>query len=200
MFRGCLILLGLIFLGFDMIPGDPTLPEGVKDFPLIESLEDALKNPQEVYRLRLRREGLRKIPTAIWSFSNLVELDLSHNKIQYISDSISLLKNLKVLNLSFNKIKELPPQIGDLSNLQQMLIYHNRLQTVPAELGRLNKLTHLDLWYNEIITLPDSISRLTSLQEIDLRGMMMSSGIKEKVKRWFPQSRVYTAPDCNCSK
>jgi Leucine-rich repeat (LRR) protein len=107
---------------------------------------------------------------------------------------------LSVLNISFNKIRELPSQTGELHELRQLLAYHNKLQSLPSEIGRLEKLTHLDLWYNEISTLPDSLSRLQQLEELDLRGIIMSQSLKEKVRAWLPQTKVFTSPDCNCIK
>jgi len=190
----------LLLLPFGAKPGDPPVPTSNLQYPLIESLEEARKDPLSVFRLSLKRDGIKNIPAEIWSFTNLLELDLSHNKIRRISDSISLLKNLLVLNLSYNRITELPPESGNLNELRHLLLYHNHLRGLPQEIGRLQQLTHLDLWYNEINTLPDSLSRLRQLHELDLRGMIMSESLKVKVRAWLPETKVQTAPDCNCIK
>jgi Leucine-rich repeat (LRR) protein len=195
-----ILLIIILVLPTGARPGDPPLPPSLREYPVIESLEQARSNPSAVFRLKLRRAGLKNIPAEIWGFHNLLELDLSHNRIQSISDSLSLLKNLSVLNISFNKIRELPSQTGELHELRQLLAYHNKLQSLPSEIGRLEKLTHLDLWYNEISTLPDSLSRLQQLEELDLRGIIMSQSLKEKVRAWLPQTKVFTSPDCNCIK
>jgi Leucine-rich repeat (LRR) protein len=195
-----ILLLSFLLLPFGVFPGDPSLPAVVREYPLIESLEEAKANPSGVYRLSLRKKSLRKIPAEIWEFTNLLELDLSHNRIGQIPDSVRRLKNLQVLNISYNKLQALPSELGELRELRQLLAYHNRLETLPAEVGRLEQLTHLDLWYNEIVSLPDSLMRLRQLEEIDLRGMIISELQKDKVREWFPNARVLTAPDCNCIK
>ena len=45
------------------------------------SLEEALKNPELVIKLELRKKGLKVFPKEIIQFTNLQYLDLSKNKI-----------------------------------------------------------------------------------------------------------------------
>src|SRR4051812_5836167 len=75
------------------------------------SLEEALKQPENVIKLSLRRKKLKVFPPEIFKFPNLQYLDLSKNDIE-----------------------ELPSEIGNLKNLQTLIMSKNELTTVPAEI------------------------------------------------------------------
>jgi len=55
------------------------------------SLESALKNPEQVYRLKLQKQELKDFPKEIFLMKNLRQLDLSKNKIKVIPEEIGQL-------------------------------------------------------------------------------------------------------------
>lgn len=67
------------------------------------------------------------LPSAISSLSNLVTLDLSHNRIRgAIPSEIGLLSDLKELNLEANWLGETPPaELAQLSNLEKLQLQNN---------------------------------------------------------------------------
>ena len=86
------------------------------------NLEEALLNPENVYRLNLNNQ---KIPTSdtIWSkFSNLQYLSLRNDQLKQIPSGIGNLKNLKILDLSGNDFKTLPSTFRNLLNLQELYL------------------------------------------------------------------------------
>ena len=57
---------------------------------IYSSLEEALKNPKNVYRLNLKRKKLTEFPKEILELTNLWELNLSRNKIYELPKEIEL--------------------------------------------------------------------------------------------------------------
>jgi Leucine-rich repeat (LRR) protein len=59
------------------------------------NLQEALKNPDAVTKLVLRRQHLKSFPKEILQFKNLQYLDISKNSIAELPDSIDKLINLQ---------------------------------------------------------------------------------------------------------
>ena len=57
------------------------------------SLEEALKNPADVFILALNNKKLTEIPESIFSLTHLTALDLAGNKLSAVPDKIMQLKN-----------------------------------------------------------------------------------------------------------
>lgn len=112
------------------------------------SMDEAMRNPDKVYKLSLKGEGLKYFPTEITYFRNLQVLNLSDNKIKEIPSSIGDLKNLEVVILAQNKIRVLPDEMAELDNLVKLYLASNKLVDMPAWVGGLGKLRLLDLAYN----------------------------------------------------
>ena len=77
---------------------------------------------------------LAQIPSEVWQFSSLQELDLF-----------------------YNQLSTLPAEIGQLSSLQELHLHENQLSTLPAEIGQLSSLQRLDLHGNPLQTPPPAI-------------------------------------------
>ena len=82
----------------------------------------------------------------VFDLTNLVELDVSDNKITgSIQSQVRNLKNLQVLNASNNQMSGVPAEIGQLSNLKTLDLSNNLLTGLPNELGNLTQLQTLNL-------------------------------------------------------
>lgn len=92
----------------------------VRRFTTIRELETA--NPDSVFQIDLKDQGLKTIPSIVFSFSNLRELNLEGNEITHIPPSISKLQQLQELNLQENNIEFVSNEIKDLRNLQSVLL------------------------------------------------------------------------------
>mmetsp|Transcript_31712 Transcript_31712/g.57405 ORF Transcript_31712/g.57405 Transcript_31712/m.57405 type:complete len:267 (+) Transcript_31712:1472-2272(+) len=96
------------------------------------------------------------IPTEIATLSNLVELDLSHQKqglMGQIPDGVSKLVHLSLLCLAGNKLDQgIPSAIGILDNLKVLNLSSNVLiQSIPTQLRRLqDTIEVLDLSNNKL--------------------------------------------------
>ncbi len=162
------------------------------------TLESAMKNPDSVFVLILKRERLKEFPMEIFEFVNLEELDLSKNKIETIPKEISGLKNLQIFNISKNKLTRIPPEIGSLTKLKELIIFQNEIPFLPPEIGLLTDLEFLDLWGNEIGRLPVEISRLRKLATLDLRVIEINDDEQKTMKDLLPNTKIHFSRSCNC--
>ena len=86
------------------------------------SLSEALKNPENVYRLNLSNQKLEFSDT-IWSkFTNLKYLSLKNDHLENIPAEIGDLKNMEILDLSGNDFKVLPSTFTNLTSLQELFL------------------------------------------------------------------------------
>jgi Leucine-rich repeat (LRR) protein len=164
------------------------------------SLDEALKNPEKVIKLELRRKKLKKFPMEILKFPNLQYLDLSKNSIKEIPVEISQLKNLQFFAISKNDVEELPWQIGDLSNLIYLNVNQNELSSIPTSIGKLGKLRNMDLWSNNIERFPEELKNLKSLQVLDLRVILIPDAEQAAIQALLPNTKVYFSPYCKCQQ
>jgi Leucine-rich repeat (LRR) protein len=165
------------------------------------SLDSALKNPEKVVKLVLRKQKFEQFPAELWKFPNLQYLDLSKNKITEVPDSISFFKQLQILHLSKNSIEFLPREIGDLSNLMILDINQNELTAIPPQIGKLKKLRYLDLWSNNISIFPEELKDLAgTLMVLDLRVILINAEVQEHIRAMLPGTTIYMSPPCKCDQ
>lgn len=162
------------------------------------SIQEAIKNPDAVIKLVLRKQHLKSFPKEILQFKNLQYLDISKNSIAELSDSIYLLSNLQYFACSKTGLQHLPKEIGKLNNLLYLNFNQNDLESLPPQIGNLEKLEMLDLWSNNFETYPSSLSGLKSLKVLDLRNILISDEVQTNLTNMLPWAKVYMSPSCKC--
>lgn len=105
-------------------------------------------------RLDLRNCGLKEIPREVFTFTDLVILDLGND--HYCEESKK------------NKIKTVPKEIGLLLKLRRINLSNNQLIEVDINLSKLTQLTYLDLTNNRLTEISPKIANLSSLKELCL--------------------------------
>lgn len=138
---------------------------------------EALKNPDQVTHLRLKKKGLLSFPEELCLFSNLVELDLSKNKIKSFPTFMNCFEGLEVLKLSRNEIVEIPREVALLQNLR-----------------------FLDLWDNNISELPQELFDLKLLSHLDIRGVALKQSIYKEYKLLFEGRDFFSTEPCDCQE
>ncbi|KAG8003271.1 Volume-regulated anion channel subunit LRRC8C [Nibea albiflora] len=125
-----------------------------------------LKKMSNLIELELVRCDLERIPHAIFSLTNLQELDLKENNLRSIEEIISFqhLRKLTCLKLWYNGIMYIPEHIKKLGSLERLYFSHNKIEILPSHLFLCNKLRYLDLSNNDIRFIPPEIGVLQSLQ------------------------------------
>ncbi|KAG8132623.1 hypothetical protein E2320_010467 [Naja naja] len=141
--------------------------DGTKLFVL-----NSLKKMMNVAELELQNCELERIPHAIFSLTNLQELDLKSNSIRTIEEVISFqhLKRLTCLKLWHNKIVNIPSSITHVKNLESLYLSNNKLESLPVAVFSLQKLRCLDVSYNSIAVIPVEIGLLQNLQHLHITG------------------------------
>ncbi|XP_071961836.1 leucine-rich repeat protein 1-like isoform X2 [Antedon mediterranea] len=116
-----------------------------------QTLPEQLSQIPTLAELKLTGNFLLEVPKCIWTGKlqhSLKMLDLSDNKLQYISPDITKMSSLVRLNLNSNEIKKLPSNFGQLSALKFFSAARNKLRNLPATFGDL-RMEELDLSGNE---------------------------------------------------
>jgi Leucine-rich repeat (LRR) protein len=118
------------------------------------SLDEALMNPEKVYKLSLTDMKLKGgLPVEISQFKNLQILTVSNCKLKTLPAEIGDLTHLQRVSLYKNKLRSLPEELRKLSNLQVLYLGRNKLTTIPMWVGGMGKLRRLDLSYNPLTPL-----------------------------------------------
>jgi Leucine-rich repeat (LRR) protein len=161
-------------------------------------LDEALKNPDNVVKLSLRKKKYRSFPTEVLKFKNLQYLDLSKNSIKELSDSIVTLKNLQFLIVSKSGLERLPVNIGRMKNLKYLNINQNNVSTLPFSFGSLDNLEFLDMWSNNLDYMPENFDKLKKLRWLDLRNILITKTVQDAFQNALPNAKMYFSPPCNC--
>lgn len=102
-----------------------------------KNLDEALSNPEAVFKLNLAYNGLFHFPTEILELKNLQVLNLWGNDLLSVPPEIATLKHLQELNLGYNAISNLPIEMHKLRHLKILHIGSSPL------LQHLEELKHL---------------------------------------------------------
>lgn len=164
------------------------------------SLSEAMKYPDKVIKLELRKKKLKEFPKEIFLFKNLQYLDLSKNSIKELPANIDSLKYLQILILSKNELETLPKEIGGLKMLQYLNVNQNELVSLPPQIGSLTNLKNLDLWSNNVDTFPSEIKYLKKLLVLDLRVILIPDAEQQRLQDLLPKTKIYFSPYCKCQQ
>lgn len=145
-----IIKLGLPFQNLDSLPND---------FGILEELET----------LNLQGNVIIDIPKSLLLLTNIKELDLSQNLINYLPQGFGKnQKKLKLLNLSENHLRSIDSNYRYLENLKILKLNSNNLNHLYDVFGKLKNLKIFSLSNNEISEIPPSILNLSKLKRLDL--------------------------------
>lgn len=164
------------------------------------SLEEALTEPQNVYRLKLTKLPARdSLPAELFLLTELRELTVKGCKLWTLNAQIDKLQHLQYLNLDKNKLVRLPESIGNLSELHFLIVSRNLLETFPESIAKLKQLVSIDAWNNPLYVLPESISILNNtLQTLDLRQIPLTKSEYEAMKELLPNTNILFTDICEC--
>ena len=135
------------------------------------NLEDALKDPDKVFRLNLENQPNTAVLKQLSKFKNLEYLNLRHTEINELPKNINTLKNLKVLDLGDNNLSVLPKSFSDLKNLTELYLDHEKDLKLDEDfeiLSRLQSLRILHLENNNITRLPKNLNKLNQIEQLYL--------------------------------
>jgi len=164
-----------------------------------KSLEEALKNPNEVFILDLSKKKLKLVPEEVLLFKELRILNLSKNKLTQLPERMSELEYLEDVNLGKNQFDVFPQVITKWTNLKRLTISQNIITAIPFDIQNLIKLEFLDMWSNELYVIPDSISKLENLSFFDLRVIQFTDDEKIRLHGLLPNTDIKFSSSCSCA-
>ncbi|MCK6640032.1 MAG: hypothetical protein L6Q81_08095 [Bacteroidia bacterium] len=95
----------------------------------IDSLPEDLSR---VVMLDLSEQNLEKVPDVVFDLPNLQVLNLSGNRLSYLT-GINALSKLEILNIGSNNFTSFPVEITSLSNLKSLSLHWNNFEQFPDE-------------------------------------------------------------------
>ncbi len=198
------IFTGILFFLIVVIAGEVNAQfldsAALAEEPEYTDLSDALKNPDKVYKLNLRRQKLKEIPKDVFKLKNLQELNVSKNKLKNLPKKLDTLKNLEVINASANDIDTIYAEIGNCTQLKKLILNQNIIAHLPSTIGKLTNLIFLDMWGNEIQEFPNEISKLqNTLKVVDLRVINIQDDKQEEIVKLLPYTKFFFSLSCNCN-
>lgn len=162
------------------------------------SLDSALKHPDKIIKLVLRKQKLKKFPEQIFKLKNLQYLDLSKNNIREIPEGIGELTQLQILIVSKTGLDRVAPDIGKLKNLKYINLNQNELVLLPPQFGDLESLEIADLWSNNLNELPATLGKLRKLKVMDLRNILFTDEQQRYIQELMPYATIHMSPSCKC--
>jgi len=152
----------------------------LSDAKVYTSLEEAIKDPEQVLKLDLSGQNLTAIPQEVFQMKNLQFLDVSKNKLAEIPDDIQKLSQLQELDLSANRLTKLSAKIDELAFLQKLDLANNQMTQLPDVMSNLGKLTELNLSENPNLDFKKTLNDLGYSRS--LKKLTMKAGSTEVQK------------------
>ena len=131
-----------------------------------------------VVSLKLVNNHLRKLPSEMFSATQLRRLDLSQNLLETVSADLFALPNLEYLSLGHNRLKEVPETSNWSASLLSLDLSENLLSTLPPGIQH-SSIEILNLSRNQFTLVPKCLCRIRTLTSLDLSYMPISSLPKE---------------------
>lgn len=192
---GCILLLLFVAM---TVKAQQLSEEVLKQQPVYTSLEEALQNPEKVYRLKLKIKA-DSLPEEVFQLTNLQELTAARCKMNVLNQNIGKLTHLEYLNVMGNHLVRLPETLGNLVNLKTLVICRNLIEALPESIGNLKKLTYIDAWENPLYDFPESITELkNTLKTIDLRQIDLHNDELDRMEEQLPYTDIKYTSTCDC--
>lgn len=135
------------------------------------SLEEALKSPKEVRKLRIVSSPMTALPPEILTLTNLQELSINNcKKLTALPPDLAKLPYLQVLNVNNNALAALPPELGKCPELTKLQCGSNPLTTLPAEFSALKKLRILEIVGVQFKEIPPCVFQMSALVDLNVNS------------------------------
>ena len=144
-------------------------------------LKLTLLHPSWVYSIapwvvsfKLVNNHLRKLPSELFSATQLRRLNLSQNLLETISAEIFALPNLEYLTLAHNRLKEIPETDVWTQSLLSLDLAENHLTTLPQGIQS-SSIEILNLSKNNFTSIPKCVCCITSLTSLDISSTLITT-------------------------
>ncbi|XP_029330888.1 leucine-rich repeat-containing protein 40 isoform X2 [Mus caroli] len=136
-----------------------------------DDLFDATKTTL-VTSINFSKNQLCEIPQRIVELKEMVlDINLSFNKLSFISHELCLLQKLTFLDLRNNFLSSLPEEMSSLTKLQTINLSFNRFKVFPEVLYRISTLEAVLISNNQVGSLdPQKMKLMENLNTLDLQN------------------------------
>lgn len=192
------------------------------DATLYKSIEQGMKTPADVHRIKLDVTGLTKLPAELEKFPNLQMVYLSGNtrklnwttvatemlklkNLEYIyfqdeglttlPAQVFTLKNLKGIAVINGELSAVPVEIAKLPNLEYLILINNNISALPVQVSSLKNLKVLYLDGNNIAAFPPQMANLKKLEELSVAGNPMKEEELKKIRKYYPAAKIIETYD-----
>ena len=155
-----------------------------------KNIQEALAQPDSVYRLSLIDINLSQSTLHFDTFTNLQSLRLFNNQLISLPASITNLAYLQELSIYENNLTSLPATIQKLTHLRKFEMNFNALTYIPLQIGSLTNITEMDLRYNHLYVMPTEIHFLTKLRILNLSGNVISYTERRRIQNLLPNCKI----------
>jgi len=198
-----LVLALLFFLSCSNQDKGTTNIEQIEKQKEFTSLKEAIKTPNEVYRLTLQNDlRFKEFPKEILTLQNLRVLSFTGSEcdfqsennpcvnIQKLPGEIEELEKIEELYLVMNELEDLPNSIENLKNLKILDLSENR-GINPQNAFRLTQLEKLHLNNCSIEMLDLDISNMKNLKVLGLSANNFSNEQQAQIRKTLPNCEIY---------
>lgn len=132
--------------------------QGIDVFPF----DDLIEHKERLAIIDVSRNNIATIPASINNFVNIIELDLSTNRIVKLPDELLQLKHLRILTCKNNHLNgdSLPKDFGSCPALQTLNFSGNLFLNFPVQLTEISSLRVLHMGGNRMRDIPPEIEKL----------------------------------------
>lgn len=134
-----------------------------------KEITNLLSNPKltemNILNIDLSNNKITTFPGKLFSMKNISSINLEWNFIKELPQEIdkSKCENLESISLDNNNISEIPEQFLQLDQIKELSIANNRLSKIPSSIDKLSKLETLRISHNDIQELPENITKIKTL-------------------------------------
>ena len=125
--------------------------------------------------LRIEGCGLKELPVAVTSMTNLEKLYLDENELSDMPQELTNLTKLEKLSLIRNAFEDIPESVTKLTGLEDLVIRSNPMYVIDADLSEMESLKSLDLQQCKLTAFPESIFNMSSLEKLDVKANNIKS-------------------------
>lgn len=192
----------ILFFGFTLLYGNTLWAQDkllngqqLQAAKTYRSLNEALQNPEQVYKLEIGRGQLTTIPRSITQLKNLQSLTILGSgpvadNITQIPAYINELSLLQELDLTSNRVAAIPMQLTQLKHLKVLKLNHNNVAALPSSFSNLKALEHLDLSFTKVRRVSHVIALMPRLTYCSLHKTPTSFDELQKVDKIIASNRA----------
>nr|KAF6506308.1 leucine rich repeat containing 40 [Rousettus aegyptiacus] len=135
------------------------------------ALDRIVELKEMVSDVNLSFNKLSFISLELCVLQKLTFLDLRNNFLSSLPEEMESLIRLQTINLSFNRFKILPEVLYHIPTLEAVLISNNQVGSVdPEKLKTMENLITLDLQNNDLLQIPPELGNCVNLRTLLLDG------------------------------